>query len=112
MRRTAEVPKLVRLYVVNVAIGFALALGFVTALVWLDVANLRHLILETDKGYLAFALLVLSNGIVFAGAQFAIAVMRLAAPDDRPSGGRPAPRIVMEPVRVTAGARTRAAPHR
>ncbi len=43
-------PKLVRLYVVNVLIGFALALAFVTALVWLDVANLRHLILETDKG--------------------------------------------------------------
>ncbi len=99
-------PKLVRLYVVNVLIGFALALGFVTTLVWLDVANLRHLILETEKGYLAFALLVLSNGIVFAGAQFAIAVMRLADDTDRPSGGRRAPRVTMQPIRVEAVARS------
>ena len=98
-------PKLVRLYIVNVLIGFGLALGFVTALVWLDIANLRHLILNTDKGYLAFGLLVLSNGIVFAGAQFAIAVMRLADSDDRPSGGRPAPRGTMTPIPVEAAAR-------
>ncbi len=100
-------PKLVRLYVVNVLIGFALALAFVTSLVWLDVANLRHLILETDKGYLAFALLVLSNGIVFAGAQFAIAVMRLAEDVDRPSGGHRAPRGTLQPIRVEAVARTK-----
>jgi hypothetical protein len=101
------VPKLVRLYVVNVLIGFAIALAFVIALVWLDVANLRHLILETEKGYLAFGLLVLSNGIVFAGAQFAIAVMRLADDDDRPAGGRRAPRATMEPIRVESVARPR-----
>lgn len=101
-------PKLVRLYVVNVLIGFALAFGFVTALVALDVANLRHLILETEKGYLAFALLVLSNGIVFAGAQFAIAVMRLADDTERPSGGRRTPRATLQPIRVDVIARTSA----
>ncbi len=100
-------PKLVRLYIVNVLIGFGLALGFVSALVWLDVANLRHLILETEKGYLAFGLLVLSNGVVFAGAQFAIAVMRLADNDDTPRGGRRAPRPTMTPIRVEAAARAR-----
>ncbi len=72
-----------------------------SALVWLDVANLRHLILETEKGYLAFALLVLSNGIVFAGVQFAIAVMRLADDDDRPDRRPPrAARHECEPIRV------------
>ncbi len=47
----------------------------------------------------------MSNGIVFAGAQFAIAVMRLADRDDRPSGGRRAPRVIMQPIRVEAAAR-------
>lgn len=95
-------PKLVRLYIVNVLIGFAIAFGFVVSLVWLDVAGLRHLILETDKGYLAFVLLVLSNGIVFAGVQFSIAVMRLAERDDTPKGGRRHPCATSSPIRIEA----------
>jgi hypothetical protein len=105
-------PKLVRLYIVNVAIVFAIALGFVIALVWLDVAGLRHLILETEKGYLAFVLLVLSNGIVFAGVQFAIAVMRLAEHDTTPKGGRRVPRATRQPIRIEAMAPLHSAQHR
>ncbi len=30
-------PKLIRLYIINVAIGFAIAVAFVAALIWLDV---------------------------------------------------------------------------
>ena len=97
-------PKLIRLYIVNVLIGFALALAFVVGLVWLDVANLRHLILETDSGALAFVLLVLSNGVVFAGVQFGIAVMSLAE-DSPPKGGRGVPMATRIPVRVEAVAR-------
>lgn len=96
-------PKLVRLYIHNVAIGFGLALGFVTLLVWLDVANLRHLILETELGWLAFGMMVLANGVVFAGVQFAIAVMAMAEKDDTPSRGRPL-RATHQPVRVAAAA--------
>jgi TRAP-type C4-dicarboxylate transport system permease small subunit len=81
-------PKLIRLYIVNVAIGFGIALAFVSALVWLDVANLRHLVMQTESGWLAFALLVMFNGVVFAGVQFGIAVMRLAEPEDPPQGGK------------------------
>jgi hypothetical protein len=99
------VPKLIRLYIVNVLIGFALALAFVIGLVWLDVANLRHLILETDSGPLAFVLLVLSNGVVFAGVQFGIAVMRLADDDRGPKGGRGVPLATRIPIRVTAASR-------
>jgi hypothetical protein len=88
------------LYVVNVLIGFALALAFVLLLLWFDIANLRHLILGSDQGWLAFGLLVLSNGIVFAGAQFAIAVMRMAEDGTGPRGGHRAPKVVLEPIPV------------
>jgi hypothetical protein len=105
LREDHAVPKLIRLYIVNVLIGFALALGFVVALVALDVAHLRHLILETSSGPLAFVLLVVSNGIVFAGVQFGIAVMRLAGDEPGPRGGRRAPVATNIPVRIesTAG---------
>jgi hypothetical protein len=83
-------PKLVRLYVTHVLIGFGLALAFVALLLGLDVAGLRHLILGTEMGWLGGVMLVAFNGIVFAGVQFGIAVMRLAEDEDPPRG-RPAP---------------------
>lgn len=100
-------PKLVRMYIVNVLIGFAIAAAFVVMLVWADVAGLRHLILETEKGWLAGFLLFFSNGIIFAGVQFGIAVMRMAEPEDRPKGGTKAPVVRMEPVHVRATATAR-----
>lgn len=94
-------PKLIRLYIVNVAIGFAIAAAFVAGLVWLDVAGLRHLVLHTSMGWVAGVMLVMMNGVVFAGVQFAIAVMRLAEPEDAPPGGT-RQRLVPVPVRVNA----------
>ncbi|QYK43175.1 MAG: hypothetical protein KF887_08800 [Paracoccaceae bacterium] len=102
-------PKLVRLYIVNVLIGFALSGVFVSLLLLLDVAHLRRLILGSDMGMVAAAMLVVFNGIVFAGVQFAVAVMRMG---DRGSGGggrftkgdRP-PAIATVPVRIAAGHR-------
>ncbi len=93
-------PKLIRLYIVNVAIGFAIALAFVSGLVWFDVAQLRHLIFGSDQGVLAFFLLVMFHGVVFGGVQFAIAVMRMAEDDRGPKGGRRAPLATRIPVRV------------
>jgi hypothetical protein len=86
-------PKLVRLYIVQSAIGFAVAAAFVALLLGLNVANLWHLVTHTSAGPLAVFLLWLFNGIVFSGVQFGITVMRMAEPE-RPSGGsrlRPAP---------------------
>ncbi len=80
-------PKLVRLYITHSAIGFALSAVFVAMLVWFNVAGVGHLILGSDMGWLAAIMLVIMNGIVFAGAQFAIAVMRMAEEDDAPRGG-------------------------
>ncbi|MDO8882306.1 MAG: hypothetical protein U0934_07150 [Pseudotabrizicola sp.] len=99
-------PKLIRLYIVNVAIGFAISAVFVAALVWLDVAGLQRLILGAPMGWVAALMLVMFNGVVFAGVQFAIAVMRMADTDDTPSGGTRA-RLPLVPVRVAATSRIR-----
>lgn len=79
-------PALIRLYIVNVITGFGLAALMVAALLWFDIAHLRHLILGSDRALLALFMLWMFHGIVFAGVQFAIAVMNLAE-DDGPRGG-------------------------
>ncbi|MBP1804690.1 hypothetical protein [Rubellimicrobium aerolatum] len=81
-------PKLVRLYISSVLCGFALAAVFVALLLALDVAGLRHLVLDTRSGWLGGLLLVVFNGIVFAGVQFGIRIMRMAEPEDEPPSGR------------------------
>jgi hypothetical protein len=83
-------PKLVRLYVTSVAIGFALSAVFLGLLVWLDVAGLSHLVLQNASGGVAALMLFVMNGIVFSGVQFAIAISHLAdddTDDDDPRGG-------------------------
>ena len=83
-------PQLVKFYIRHVVIGFAVAALFVAGLLWFNVANLRHLILTSDIGLMAVLALWVLNGIVFAGVQFAIAVMHMAKDDDDddgPAGG-------------------------
>lgn len=92
-------PRLIRLYVVSIAIGFALSVVFLAALLAMDVAGLRGLILGSSSGLVAAAMLVVFNGIIFSGAQFAIAVSRLAEDDDAPRGGL-RQHLVPIPVRV------------
>ncbi len=97
-------PALVRLYIRHCLIGFAIAGAFTAGLLWLNVANLQHLVLNTSGGALAVFLLFFFNGLLFAGVQFAIAVMGMAEKPDH--GGGAAPRIPMsdifapEPVRI------------
>lgn len=81
-------PKLIRLYIQSIAIGFALSAVFLAMMLWQDVAGLRHLIFGSDMGWLAALMVIMFNGIVFSGAQFAIVIMRLAADDEGPRGGR------------------------
>ena len=97
-----KMPRLVRLYIVQSAIGFAMAAVFVGLLLGLNVANLWHLVTHTSAGPLAVFLLWVFNGIVFSGVQFGISVMRMAEPE-RPGGGsrlRPAPQRAAAPVAV------------
>lgn len=81
-------PKLIRLYITQVLIGFAVSAAFVALLLWANVANLTHLITNTSGGYVALFMLWFLNGIVFAGVQFGISVMRMARDDDKPGGGK------------------------
>lgn len=100
-------PKLIRLYIVNVLIGFGIAAVFVGMLLYFNIANLWHLVSHSDKGLLALMVLWIANGIVFAGVQFAIAVMKLKDDDDdEPRGGRRRPiRIdTTQPILVRATA--------
>lgn len=74
-------PRLVRLYIRQCLAGLALGIVFSMLLVVLNVANLGHLVSEVEGGWLAFALLSLFNGIVFAGVQFGITIVRMAHDD-------------------------------
>lgn len=96
-------PSLVRLYILQVFLGFGLSAIFVAALMWFNVANLRHLVSGSDVGLMAVVVLWVLNGIVFAGVQFGISVMRMAE-DDRDSGGKRDPAPVAAPSRVSAEA--------
>jgi hypothetical protein len=96
-------PKLVRLYIRNVALGFAIAAIFVGLLLWFNVMNLWGLVSTSDVGLLAVGILWFMNGIVFAGVQFAFAVMSLAEKKDGPRGGTPVSHH-LEPIRVEAKA--------
>ncbi len=81
-------PKLVRLYIRHVLIGFGLSAIFVAALLWLNVVGLRDLIFGSSAGYLAGVMLFMGNGIIFSGAQFAITILLMADDDDDPKGGK------------------------
>ncbi len=79
--------QLVSLYIRSVAIGFGVAAAFTAGLVWFDVAGLGHLIIGSDIGWVAAAMMVVFNGIVFSAVQFAVSVMGMAEQDDTPRGG-------------------------
>lgn len=95
-------PDLIRLYIIQTAIGFAVAAVLVALLLWFNIANLWHLVTHSDAGLLAVVLLWLFNGVVFGGVQFAIAIMRMADDDDDDDdeGGLRAPVWLAEPVPV------------
>lgn len=94
-------PKLVRLYIQSIAVGFALSVLFLGALIWLDIGGLGGLILGSSTGFVAAGMLIVFNGIIFAGAQFAYVIMRMADHGDGPRGGR-AMRLEPVPVKVEA----------
>lgn len=96
-------PKLVKLYIKQVLIGFALSAAFVALLLWQNVANLGHLVTTSDIGWLAALMLFVFNGLVFAGVQFAIVIMNMGERETPKDGGRRDP-IVTELVPVPARA--------
>lgn len=99
-------PALVKLYIRNVLLGFAIAAVFVGLLLWFNVMNLWSLVTGSESGLLAVFILWFMNGIVFAGVQFAWAVMSMAEKPRGPRGGTPVVHQ-FEPVRVRADAPSR-----
>jgi hypothetical protein len=99
-------PPLIRLYIRHCAIGFLLSGVFVGALFAFDVANLWTLVSRSDVGLMAAVMLFMGNGIVFAGVQFGISVMRMGDDDEEPRGGR------REPVAIPVLARVPRVPGR
>lgn len=93
-------PRLVRIYIQNVLVGFGLSAAFVAALLYMNVGNLWHLISTSDMGWIAVLMLFMFNGIVFAGVQFAFVIMRMEKRDDTPKGGKREPVITGERARV------------
>ena len=93
-------PDLIKMYIRQCAIGFAISAVFVALLLTFNVANLWYLVTQTDVGFLATFLLWVFNGIVFAGVQFGIAIMMLK-PEDESQGGTPS-RLQPIPVRAEA----------
>jgi hypothetical protein len=95
-------PELVRFYIRQVVIGFAIAAALVAGLLWFDVAGLGRLVAGSDVGLMAALLLWVFNGIVFAGVQFAVAIMGMADDDDDDDdeGGHVAPAPALIPVRA------------
>ena len=80
-------PKLIRLYITQVLAGFGLSAIFVGLLLYFNVANLWHLVTHSSGGLIAVVMLFMFNGIVFAGVQFSISIMRMAR-EDEPGGGK------------------------
>lgn len=102
-------PKLIRLYIRQVILGFVISAGFVAMILWFNVANLWHLVTHDPAGPLAVGLLWLFNGVVFSGVQFGISIMRLAEDEDD-TGGTGTPEAVEYatiPARADEGPRRR-----
>lgn len=92
-------PKLIKLYIVSVAYGFGLSVVFLGLLLWQDIAGLRALLFGSEVGWIAALMLIVMNGVVFAGVQFAIAVMRLAEdPEDPPEPPRGPRTPITQPI--------------
>jgi len=78
----SDMPKLIKLYIQQVFIGFGLSAVFTAILLYFDIANLQRLLLGSSDGVLGLFLIFFFNGLVFAGVQFAIRIMRMGCEED------------------------------
>lgn len=99
-------PHLVKLYIRQVIIGYAVSAVFVALLLAFNVASLWSLISGSPIGWLACLMLWVFNGIVFAGVQFALALPKGHGADDDDRGVKQAaPVYLSEPVPVRSDGR-------
>lgn len=80
-------PKLVRFLVKNAAIGFAVAIVFVGAILTFNVGNLATVFAQSGVGMFAVALMTFMIGLTFASLQMGFAIMLAARDDDHDQTG-------------------------
>jgi hypothetical protein len=96
-------PKLVKLYIQQIAIGFGLSAIFTAILLYMNVGNLGHLVFQSSDGLLGLFLIFFFNGLVFAAVQFGIRIMRMGHEDDdddEPRGGTRVRHTDLIPIRI------------
>lgn len=75
-------PKLVKLYIQQVLIGFGISAVFTLMLIYFNIGNLQHLAFGSSDGLMGLFLTFFFNGLVFAGGLFAIRIMCMSRDDD------------------------------
>ena len=78
---------ILRLFLINWAIGIAMGCGFAAGLLWADIGHLRSLILASDMVVPALLLLFGGFSITCGGVVCGSAIMRMAREDDGQGGG-------------------------
>lgn len=76
-RLLAQLPRIVRLYVLHTIVGFALSAVFTALVLWFDIVGIGHLVAHVDGGWIAAVVFFVLNGIVFASVQTAIVIMTM-----------------------------------
>ncbi|MEM9754512.1 MAG: hypothetical protein AAF914_00885 [Pseudomonadota bacterium] len=95
-------PAHIRFLLKHACVGLLIALGFTGMVLWTNLANIRHLVLNTAEGPLALGIFVVFCTITFGAVQMGIRIMMLGD-DEPPSNGRrdaPEPVQLAEPVPV------------
>lgn len=76
------VPPLLRFLAVNCAIGVAAGWAFLGTLIWLDIAGLRQLIVNSSAPAIPLLMLIVMFAITFGAAAMGTAVLLLPKEDE------------------------------
>ncbi len=100
LRRRRRLDRVVRLIIVNGALGVGLGAAGALTLLAFDVLGLRTLLFQSDTEWVGVAAFVFLFGLAFGGVLAAFAAMRADDDDDEPRGGLRAPALAYAPVRA------------
>ena len=82
--------RVVRLIIVNWALGMGLGVACAGLMLGFDILGLRSLLWSSDVAFVGTAAFVTLFALTFGGVVAASAAMRAGDDDDEPRGGRPA----------------------
>ncbi|MBY4893201.1 hypothetical protein KUL25_10535 [Rhodobacteraceae bacterium N5(2021)] len=90
-------PDYIKMILRHAIYGGVIAVAFVGALLWFNVANLWHLVTHSSDGVLALIVMTALCWITFGSVQVGIRIMMMADNDDK-GGGKRAPEPVVDPM--------------